>query len=241
MVSSKKEIRNMGTDSKIHKKSRRKKLVLWLLIDLAVAAVVFALLLYRPSRYDPADFDSYGHEQGQVSPYLTHELSPQVYNNSQRGEPFDLVVTQSGVNEIVAGLSWPKFSEGIMLYAPAVLFVPGSVVLMITADFKGVELIITIELEPKIDQQKLLNLHVAKVKVGAVNITPLARMMGKKMYAERLVMLPVDTEALQTKIVGALLNEEAFEPIFSIEDNKVRIEKITVYKEKLTARLVPAS
>jgi len=202
----------MATDSKIHKKSRRKKLVLWLLIDLAVAAVVFALLVYRPGRYDPADFDSYGHEQGQVSPYLTHELSPQVYNNSQRGEPFDLVVTQSGVNEIVAGLGWPKFSEGVMLYAPSVLFVPGSVVLMITANVKGVELIITIELEPKIDERKLLNLHVAKVKVGAVNITPLARMMAKKMYTERLAVLSVDTEALQTKIVASLLNEEAFEP-----------------------------
>jgi len=231
----------MATDSKIHKKSRRKKLVLWLLIDLAVAAVVFALLIYRPGRYDPADFDSYGLESGQVSPYLTHELSPQVYNNSQRGEPFDLVVTQSGVNEIIAGLGWPKFSEGIMLYAPAVLFVPGSVVLMITANVKGVELIITIELEPKIDELKMLNLHVVKVKVGAVNITPLARMMAKKMYNERLAMLPVDTEALQTKIVGSLLNEESFEPVFRVEDNKVRVEKITIYKEKLTARLVPAS
>ena len=241
MVSGKREILNMATDSKIHKKSRRKKLVLWLLIDLAVAAVVFALLVYRPGRYDPADFDSYGHEQGQVSPYLTHELFPQVYNNSQRGEPFDLVVTQSGVNEIVAGLGWPKFSEGVMLYAPSVLFVPGSVVLMITANVKGVELIITIELEPKIDERKLLNLHVAKVKVGAVNITPLARMMAKKMYTERLAVLSVDTEALQTKIVASLLNEEAFEPVFSVEDNKVRVEKITIHKEKLTARLVPAS
>jgi len=231
----------MAADSKIHKKTRRKKLVMWLLVDLAVAAVVFALLVYRPGRYDPADFDSYGHESGQVSPYLTHELSPQVYNNSQRGEPFDLVVTQSGVNEIVAGLGWPKFSEGIMLYAPSVLFVPGSVVLMITANVKGVELIITIELEPKIDERKMINLHVAKVKVGAVNITPLARMMGKKMYAERLAVLTVDTEALQTKIVASLLNEEAFDPVFSVEDNKVRIEKITIYKEKLTARLVPAS
>lgn len=231
----------MAADSKFHKKTRRKKLVMWLLIDLAVAAVVFALLIYRPGRYDPADFDSYGLENGQVSPYLTHELSPQVYNNSQRGEPFDLVVTQSGVNEIVAGLGWPKFSEGVMLYAPAVLFVPGSVVLMITANIKGVELIITIELEPKIDEQEMLNLHVVKVKVGAVNITPLARMMGKKMYAEKLAMLPVDTEALQTKIVASLLNEEAFEPVFSVEDNKVRVEKITIYKEKLTARLVPDS
>jgi hypothetical protein len=206
---------------------------------LAVAVVVFVLLLYRPGRYDPADFDSFGHERGQVSPYLTHELSPHIYNNSQRGEPFDLVITQIGINEIVAGLGWPKFSEGIMLYAPAVLFVPGSTVLMITANVKGVELIITIELEPKIDEQKLLNLHVVKIKVGAMNITPLARMMGKKMYTERLAMLPVDREALQTKIVGSLLNEEPFDPVFRIENSKVRIEKITIHQEKLTAHFVP--
>ena len=231
----------METDSKIHKKSRRKKLVLWLLIDLAVVAVVFGLLIYRPGRYDPADFDSYNYEQGQVSPYLTHELSPNLYNNSQRGKPFDFVVTQDGINEIVAGLGWPKFSDGVMLYAPAVLFIPGSVVLMITANIKDVELIITIELEPIIDQQKMLNLHVEKLKVGAMNITPLARMMGKKMYAERLAMLPVDTEALQTKIVASLLNEEAFEPVFSVEDSKVRIEEITIQQGKLTAHLVPSS
>jgi uncharacterized protein YpmS len=241
MVLSKREIGNMETDSKIRKKSRRKKLLFWLLIDITVAVIVIVLLLYRPGRYNPVDFDSYNYDQGQVSPYLTHELSPNLYNNSQRGEPFDLVITQDGINEIVAGLGWPKYSEGVMLYAPAVLFVPGTVVLMGTADVKGVEIVITIELEPKFDDRKMLNLHVAKVKIGAVNVTPLARMMGKKMYSERLAVLPVDTEALQTKIVGSLLNEEAFDPVFRVEDNNMRIEKITVQKEKLTAHLVPAS
>jgi uncharacterized protein YpmS len=241
IISGKKEIRNMETESKIHKKSKRKKLVLWLLIDLTVAVVVFLLLVHRPSRYNPVDFDSLGYEQGQVSPYLTHVLSPQLYNNSQRGEPFDLVITQDGINEIVAGLGWPKISDGVMLYAPAMLFVPGSIVLMATANVKGMELIITIEVEPKIDEHKLLNLHVEKVKVGAVNITPLARIVGKKMYAEKLVGMDVDTEALQTKIVGSLLNEEPFEPVFEVENNKVRIEKITIQKEKLTVHFVPSS
>jgi len=241
MVSSKREILNMETDPKIRKKKRFKKIIIWLLIDLSVAAGVFVLLIHRPGRYDPVDFDSLNYEQGQVSPYLTHELSPNLYNNSQRGEPFDLVITQSGINEIVAGLGWPKYTEGVLLYAPAVLFVPGSVVLMGTANVKGMEVIITIELEPKVDEQRLLNLHVVKVKIGAVNITPLARMISKKMYAERLASMPVDREALQTKIVGSLLNEEPFEPVFRIEDNKVRIEKITIKQEKLTAHLAPAS
>jgi hypothetical protein len=231
----------MKTDSKIQKKSRRKKLFFWLSVDLTVVVVVIVLLLYRPGRYNPVDFDSYGYEQGQVSPYLTHELSPNLYNNSQRREPFDLVITQDGINEIVAGLGWPKYSEGVMLYAPAVLFVPGSVVLMGTADVKGVELVITIELQPKIDDRKMLDLHVAKVKIGAVNVTPLARMMSKKMYAERLGEVAINTEALQTKIVSSLLNEEAFDPVFRVEDNKIRIEKITINKEELTVRLVPAS
>jgi transcriptional regulator of aromatic amino acid metabolism len=132
-------------------------------------------------------------------------------------------------------------SEGVLLYAPAVLFVPGVVVLMGTVDVKGVEFVVTIELEPKINEQRLLNLHVGKMKVGAMNITPLAKMMAKKMYMQRINALDVDTEAVQTKIAASLLNDEPFEPVFRIDDNKVRIEKITVAEEKLLLRLVPAS
>jgi uncharacterized protein YpmS len=110
-----------------------------------------------------------------------------------------------------------------------------------TADIKGVEFIITIELEPKINEQGFLNLRVAKVKVGAMNITPLVKMMAKKMYMQRINALDVDTEAVQTKIAASLLTDEPFEPVFRIDDKKVRIEKITVAKEKLLLRLVPAS
>lgn len=234
-------MRRTETDLKIRRKARFKKLAIWLLVDLAVAAIIFALLLYRPGRYKPADFDSGNHQRGEVSPYLTHDLSPKIYNGTQRGKPFELVVTQKGVNEIITRGNWPMESEGILLYAPAVLFVPGVVVLMGTADVKGVEFIITIELEPKIDEQRLLNLRVAKVKVGAMNITPLAKMMAKKMYTQRLTAIRIDTEALQTKIVASLLTDEPFEPVFKIEDKKVRIEKIAVTKEKLLLRFVPAS
>jgi len=238
---SKTEIQRTEIDLKIRKKARFKKLVIWLLVDLAVAAIIFALLLYRPGRYKPADLSSGSYKRGQVSPYLTNELSPKIYNNTQRGKPFELVVTQKGLNDIITRGNWPMESEGILLYAPAALFVPGTVVLMGTADVKGVEFIITIELEPKINEQGLLNLQVAKVKVGAMNITPLAKMMAKKMYLQRINDLDVDKEAVQTKIVASLLTDEPFQPVFPIDDKKVRIEKITVAKEKLLLRLVPAS
>ncbi len=241
MELSKTEMQSTETDLKIRKKARFKKLVIWLLVDLAVAAIIFALLLYRPGRYKPADSSSGNFTRGQVSPYLTNELSPAIYNGTQRVEPFDVVITQSGLNDMIARGNWPMESEGVLLYAPAALFVPDTVVLMGTADIKGVEFIITIELEPKIDEQGLLNLQIGKVKVGAMNITPLAKMMAKKMYTQRLAAMPIDAEALQTKIAASLLNDEPFEPVFSIDDKKVRIEKITVDKEKLLLRLVPAS
>ncbi|UCC98138.1 MAG: hypothetical protein JSW66_20110 [Phycisphaerales bacterium] len=241
MVSGKREISNNEAEPKIRKKTRTKKLICWLFIDLLVAVVIFALLLHRPGRYDPADRDAVGLEDGQVSPYLTHELSPQFYNGAQRGEPFELVITQKGINEIVAGWGWPRMSEGIMLYAPAVVFSPGSVVLMGTANVKGVEFVVTIVLKPSIDERGLSNLPVAEVKVGAMNITPLAKMMAKKMYTQRLATMSVDTRSFYAKIAAALLNGEPFEPVFEVDRRKLRIEGIIVENEKLTAHLVPAS
>jgi hypothetical protein len=240
MVSSKTEIPDKGADSKIRKKAKYRKLVCWLFVDLTVAAIVFALLLYTPGLYHPPATGSTSYKKGQVHPYLTH-LSSEFYNGAQRGEPFELVVTQNGINEIITSSRWPKESEGIIFSAPAVFFVPGSIVLMGTAHIKGVEFIVTIALEPKVDEQGLLNLEVAKVKIGAMNITPLAKMMAKRMYAQRIATLPIDTEALQTKIAGSLLNDEPFEPVFKVEGKKVRVEKITIAEEKSILHLVPAS
>jgi len=61
------------------------------------------------------------------------------------------------------------------------------------------------------------------------------------MYLQRIANLPIDKEAVQTKITESLLNDAPFEPVFKVDDRKVRIDKITVSKEKLTAHLVPAS
>ena len=204
-----------------------------------MAVIIFALLLHRPGRYNPTDFTDADYNPKEVSPYLTHELMPQLYNGAQFGEPFDVTITQKGINEMVARSNWPVESEGVMFYAPAVLFEPDSVVFMGTADIKGVQFVVTIELAPGVNEDGLLKLGVTRVKVGAMNITPLAKMMAKKMYAERLSEAPVDIEDLRTRIAAALLNEEPFEPVFDVEDKKVRLKKITVEEEKLIMHLIP--
>jgi hypothetical protein len=93
MISGKKEMQTTGTDLKISRKTRNKRLVRWLFIDLIVTIIVISLLIYRPGCYKPLDSFSQDYEQGEVSTYLTHQLAPQVYDGIQRGKPFDVIIT----------------------------------------------------------------------------------------------------------------------------------------------------
>lgn len=238
MFSSKREISGKEIDTNKRKKTRLRKLFYWLIIDLSAAFVIIALLLYKPGRYNPTNANPGISEDNEVSPYLTH-LSSEIYNAAQIGDPFEITITQEAINDIIMQANWPIESEGIMLYAPAALFIPGMIVLMGTADFKGVEFIITIELEPQIDEEDFINLNVEKVKIGAMNITPLAKITAKKMYAERVATVPIDKYALQTQIAASLLNNEPFNPIFNIDYKTIRLSKIIIENEKLTAHLTP--
>ena len=234
------------TNSKVRKKKKFKKRY-WLFLDLALAIIILALLFYKPARYRPSNTSPAGNNQDQVSPYLTNVLLPQLYNGAQLDEPFDLDINQKGINETIARYKWPRESNGVILSAPTVFFVPDSIVLMGTASIRGAELVITVVAKPMLDEKGLLNLWVDKVKIGAMNITPVARLLAKRMYAERVETVPVDLNDLRAKIATSLLNEEPFEPILNVRDifddmdKKVRMEKITIAQKKLTIRLVPAS
>jgi len=225
---------------KKRKKRRFKKRYL-LLADLVAVIIILLLLLYKPAHYDPPK--PIGAANKEVSPYLTHVILPQLYNESQLGEPFYLTITQEGINDIIARSKWPRESNGVTLSAPVVHFVPDNVVLMGTASVKGVELVVTIVLKPALDQAGLLNLRVAKVKIGAMNLTPLAKLIAKRMYRKQIATAPIDKEDIGAQIAASLLNNEPFVPIIRStienEDIKVRIEKVTISQEKLTLRLVP--
>jgi hypothetical protein len=222
------------------KKARRRRLVIGLLVDLAVAALVLALLLYRPSRYRPVLSSLPQDPNGdRVHPYFSRELLPRLYNGAQRQRPFEMVVLDQRFNEAIAPESWYHDSGGVFLSAPQVLFTPERVILMGTASIEGTEFIVTIELSPQLGEDGRLSLPVEKVKVGAMNITLLARAMAKKMYRDRLEAGSFDAENIGTKIVAALLNEEPFDPVFTVEDKRVRLTGLGLADGQLTARFDP--
>jgi hypothetical protein len=219
------------------KKSRRRRLLIWLSIDVAVAAVIIGLLAYRPSRYHPV-VPPPNPDGETVHPYLHRDLGSTFYNEVQKQRPFQMVVLDEKLNEAIADKNWQ--SEGVALGAPQVFFVPGRITLMGRADIEGAGFIVTIEIEPKINEQGYLDLPVKKVKVGAMNVTPLARMMSRKMYQEQVNTGAIDMENLGTKIAASLLNGQPFEPVMEVDDKWVRLKSFDITQGKLTAQFVPA-
>ena len=215
------------------KRTRRK--LYWLLFHLAAVLILLGLLLYTPGRYHPAAPANTKSE----SKYLTHVLGPQFYNGAQRAEPFELVVTQAGINDIIAHSGWPRSYGETTFCEPAVLFEADGIVLMGTVDMKGVGFVVTIVVNPHLDDKGLLKLRVGKLKIGAMNVTFPARIIAERMYEQRVAAGPVDLTDIRARIAASLLNEEPFDPFFKAEDKYVRLEKITLEKEKLILRLVP--
>ena len=208
----------------------------WLLAGLVLLVVIIVLMIIEPGGYRrPQRID-----EALISPYLTHKLLPQIYNGAQRREPFEFLVVEEGLNDIMARSDWLLKASKAGFSSPQVSFVPGRIVLMAATEVKGVEVIVTIVVKPKIDEQGLLNLFVSKVKIGAVNVTVFARAIAKRKYAEKLEALGADKDDIKVQALTSLLYREPFVPIFNIGSKKLRVRRVTVVPKMLTAELVPA-
>ncbi len=218
-----------------HKKKKNRKVHLILICWLAFFCIFVLLLLYKPHGFKCGA----SIEGRQVSPYLTHILYPQLYNGAQSEEPFETTVLQEGINDIIARFNWPIQNNGIEYLTPQVFFRPGRIVLVGTVIGGRVKLLVTIVGRPAIDKDGFLNLNVVKVKIGAVNITVPAKIIAERIYKYHLDTTDVDTNNIKTKIAWSLVNNEPFEPIFSINSKKIRLKRVDITNGELKLHFVP--
>jgi len=217
----------LENSGKIKLSERRKR---QLLIGLAVVVFILILLFHRPAAYHPV----YIRSDNSISMYLTNELLPAIYNGSQRGEPFEVVVTQGGINEVVRRHkdSRSRFSK------PMVVFSPGKILLMGTVNLGGMRFVASFIVEPRISEPNSVNLRLTKIKIGALSITPFARRLAKRIYGEQIAA--AETQDISGLVIRMLLNDEPVDSFFSIEGRMIKVEKMTVAEGKVTLRLVPA-
>lgn len=232
--SKKKEKSNQPLPGKL-KFSRLKKVLFSLTVTAAVLIITAILLLHKPAGFKPTRLT----EEREVSKYLTHVIGRDLYNGAQLAEPFDLVVTEEGINDIVARLKWPKNTGGVRFSVPQVLFEPKKIVLRGMVPIEGVELFVAIECKPFIDAHALLNLPVTKVKLGAINITPIAKVVAERQYRKELARRKADPNDWGTKIAASLIQNRPFEPVLEIENNKVLIEKFSITQKRLVIHFIP--
>ncbi len=232
----------MGSDLKKTRKSKSKRrrwlIALWcaagIIIGLGVCGL---LLLYKPAGFVPSDEVT----EKQPSPYVSKVLAPGVYNSAQRQQPFDLIIHQEKTEDIISLTKWPQESDGVKISRPKAFFEPNEITVMATLNIKGVDVVVTITAQPTVNDQGLTNLHLAKVKLGAVNITPVARAIAAEICKSQLAETNAPKDNWQKKITASLLNDEPFDAVFNIDGKKVRIKNVTLEHQKLTIRFIPAS
>jgi uncharacterized protein YpmS len=224
----------MKKDSEKMKK-KKIKAYLWLAIPIALALTAIVLLLHKPKYYTPLKIA----DQNQISTYLTHYLMPTVYNNSQLDSPFEVVITEEGLNDIIARWRQPMNFNGITFTDPQAILTQNRIVFMATAKTRFYSPVLTIRLTPAIDSLGRLNIRVENVSLGEAHVTPLAKSIGSKAFDDWMSFTGTEPNDIVAQICKSLLNDESFDPVFKVGDKSLRICKIKMEKKKITATLLP--
>ena len=204
-----------------------------LLIAGAVLIVLVFLMFHKPRRYQPETPEN----PSEVSTYLSHHLAPDLNNNIQLDEPFNMVVEENGLNDIISRGIWPLDYGYVQVSAPAVEFTDDSILIMATVSFSSVRSVITAAFRPRLDEQGQLYLDLQYVKMGSVRITVFARSLTRTIITEQLQ--DVDDSQWRQIISDSILKNQPFEPVFVAYDKKIRLSRIEVHPGRANLTFKP--
>jgi hypothetical protein len=217
-----------------HRKSDR-AFRLWGLgaIGLGVLIGVGILIFHKPNAYNPVRPDN----PEQVSLYLTHELGPEFFNQVQLEKPFDLIIEQHGLNDIISRLDWIQQLGPLSLQQPNIIFADRSILLMGTLQYRRVSSVLSILALPTMDANQQICMNIQSVRLGMVPVTSLVSKLSQKAFDDNRDGFKDDPEV--EKIVQAIIRNEPFDPVFRISEYQVRITHFTLENNVLKLTLLP--
>ncbi len=225
---------------KTKKRKRRLKIYLLSLVSVSViVAIIFFLLIKKEPNAD-INFTAKPNDTNEVSPYITHQLLPDFYNQVQKKQSFRLLIEQDGINDAVSRLPMPQKIDGARIQGVYVLFKPEKIKLYFNIEYKGLNLIVTATFLAHIDEKGLMYIGIEKVKLGAVSITPIALNLAERIYQPKLKASKAMKDAdIGAKIANSIFNGAGFEPVFKVEDKWIRLESIDIQNKKIFVGIEP--
>jgi uncharacterized protein YpmS len=228
-------------------KNMRKKLrflcqamALIVVLVVLLVAVLLVLAQRKPRAYD---FSAATDQVQQVSPYLTHYLAPNVHNNIQLDAPFEVVVPQKGINEIIAeedliGWQWPVEFSKVTIFRPVAIFEFNTIILMGKVDIIGFDTVVTLCATPTLGKEGALTLNMQYVRAGSLDITFLAKKTIKRVVESQMEEL--GSEYWLQDILNACMHNKPFDPVFpTVYDKYIRLVRSDISKGKLVLVFEP--
>jgi hypothetical protein len=173
---------------------------------------------------------------GQVSQYLTNYILPELNNKSQYGQPFDMVFSEQGINDIIARQVDFNSLQRSGLSDLSVAFKRNRILLTGRTVYRGFNFIVTIVLKPYINREGYLYFGAAKVEVGESRIPFVAEAIKRKIVYSLAVP---SSDSNTPKFTRMLFNSGKIEPVFSLNKQKLRIKQFTVQNKQLTIQFQP--
>lgn len=215
-------------------KSRRFRW-LWHIGLMAVITLIGIVILvkHQPKTYQPLQPDN----PEQVSLYLTHELGPALFNQIQYEQPFELIVRQSGINDIISRWPWPEQIGKMSFSDPVITFSDEAVILMGTLEIRNIGSVVTLIAAPTMTPEGQLHLNIQAIRLGRVPVTTLIAKLSKEAFAMNQDAFSDDPNA--AAIVKSIINNEPFDPVFQISERNVRITGFSLSPGVLNLNLLP--
>jgi len=216
------------------RKYRFLKYIAYICIVFGLAiAILWLAFQHTPKAYSPMPSEN----PEQVSLYLTHKLGPDFFNQVQLGRPFELIIEQDGLNDIIRQGIWPQECGPATVDTPVVVFDKGTIYAMSRVGYLGLSSVLTVVAKPTQDPNGLVNMNIVSVRLGLLPVTTLAAHIAEmtmQQYQADLAEWP----ELETAIRGVITNT-AFEPVFDFSGDPVRVEKFELEQGRLRLRLKP--
>jgi hypothetical protein len=208
---------------------------LWASIALTTGACGGILILFwhSPAAYRPIQPDN----PQQVSLYLTHQLGPEFVNQVQLDEPFELLIEQAGLNDIISRWPWPQQFSQVSFADPVVVFQDQSILVMGTLKYKGIPSVLSITAVPTMNEQRQVCLNIQSIRLGVLPVTTFVSKLAQNVFDNNLHYFEQEPDLERT--VRAIIENEYFNPVFWFFDKRVKMTDFTIERGLLKLTLAP--